>query len=432
MIYDVVQKLKAEGSSKAKIQILKDNESDLLKRVLLATYDYRVTYGIKQIPQYDFRYTVPIQTLDCALDLLIEFGKRKVTGNAASDALANMLYSLNRGDAEVVKLVIARDLGCGVSAKTINKAFPDLIPIFELMACEKLNSKTEKHLKFPCYAQLKYDAARVCVIVSGSTVSYFTRNGSEYVLVNTKLDEAFKMAAYGTDMVYDGELYQLGDDGKPQSRTISNGVANKLIHGTATEEQQSRAMISVWDAVPLKDFTAGKFDCPYSSRYTHITMNFPPAFHPTTHICSTLEEVKELGRSYIAQGQEGIIAKNKAGIWERKRVFDCLKVKQEIVSDMLIVGMEEGTGKNAGRCGNLIVQSSCGKVTSGVGIFKDMDESIRDDLWQNSPVGKIAAVLHNGIVTGKDGTHSIFLPRVIELRFDKTEADDYQKILDGA
>lgn len=431
MIYDVVQKLKAEGSSKAKIQILKDNESDLLKRVLLATYDYRVTYGIKQIPQYDFRYTVPIQTLDCALDLLIEFGKRKITGNAASDALANMLYSLNRGDAEVVKLVIARDLGCGISTKTINKAFPDLIPIFELMACEKLNSKTEKHLKFPCYAQLKYDAARVCVIVKSGLVTYYTRNGSVYQLSNKQLDDVFINASCGYNMVYDGELYQLGADGKPEPRTISNGVANKLIHGTATEEQQQKAMISLWDVVPLASFELGLYDMGYEGRYDEILKCFPEAFHPETHICNTLEEVKELGRSYITQGQEGIIAKNMDGIWERKRVFDCLKVKQEIVSDMLIIGMEEGTGKNAGRLGNLIVQSSCGKVITGVGIFKGMDESIRDDLWKNSPVGKIAAVLHNGIVTGKDGTHSIFLPRVIELRFDKTEADDYQKILDG-
>jgi hypothetical protein len=42
----------------------------------------------------------------------------------------------------------------------------------------------------------------------------------------------------------------------------------------------------------------------------------------------------------------------------------------------------------------------------------------------DSHIGKIAAVLYNVVITDKHDNRSLFLPRLVDLRSDKFEADD--------
>jgi len=58
-------------------------------------------------------------------------------------------------------------------------------------------------------------------------------------------------------------------------------------------------------------------------------------------------------------------------------------------------------------------------------------------MWsnQNDYKGKMVEVLSNGIILAEDGTYSLFLPRFLEMRTDKTEADDFamiQALSDGS
>jgi len=430
-IYDLLEALKNEGSTKAKVELMKKfGNPELFKQVCLWTYSYSITFGIKAIPHHEPDGT---DSIESAFHLLERLSKRELTGNAAIGAFQQTLNQMTHEDAFVLVKIIERDLGVGVGPKLINKAFPKLIPIFELMACHTLNEDTRHHLEGKSfYVQLKYDAARVCVVVKGGLVTYFTRNGLNYNLENPVLDRAFINAAasYGSDCVFDGEMYQMDDLGNPLSRKVSNGVATKLIKGTASRTEHLNAFIICWDIVPLQAFEAGKHDCTYDSRFETLGQILPDSMVAESTEVSTIEEARQIARKYMDQGQEGIIAKSKAGIWERARVYHCLKVKAEIVSTMKIIGFEEGSGKNEGSLGNLILASSDGIVTTGCGIFKGFEESIRSEIWgdQDGYLGKLVDVLHNGIIQDDKGQYSIYLARVIEFRHDADEADNFEKI----
>ena len=124
--------------------------------------------------------------------------------------------------------------------------------------------------KFAGIAQTKFDASRVIVIVDGNTVQYKTRNGRDYVINDDDLDEIFlKMRdLYGRDCIFDGELYQLEPATlKPKSRQVSNGVATKLVRGTASLSEQQSVGITIWDIVELQPFLADSCQVEYHDRY---------------------------------------------------------------------------------------------------------------------------------------------------------------------
>lgn len=439
-----IETLKTISGNNDKVAALVANSSDVLKKILYYAYEPSITFGIKAIPKYHKDET-PIVDIADVFHVLDELVARRVTGNQAIASITRVLQSLKPGHDTVFEGIIERDLKIKMGASLINKAFKGLISTFELMACHTLNVDTKKHLKFPCYVQKKYDAARVAVIVNRGVVTYMTRNGKVYNLNNSDMDkeilDAVRNSTYPShkshlEWVFDGELYAVDANGKELNRQTSNGIANKLIHGTASDAEQKMMRIALWDVIHLESFKAGKCasSFPYSTRYEFLTntiSNKCSFVHVAeTKICNTLEEVLAESIRYMSLGFEGIIAKNTDGVWQAKRVYDCLKVKAEIESEFFIRGMEIGTGKNAGRLGNLLLESSDGIVKASCGIFKGHPESIRDVLWNNQDeyIDKVVTILHNGLITNKDGTYSVFLPRYIETRFDKDEADSFEKI----
>ena len=88
------------------------------------------------------------------------------------------------------------------------------------------------------------------------------------------------------------------------------------------------------------------------------------------------------------------------------------------------VGIQEGEGKYAGMLGAIICESADSKLRVSVGSgFTDSQRVNLKDI-----IGKIAAIKYNAKITNKQGEHSLFLPIVLEIREDKTEADSFDDI----
>ena len=104
-----------------------------------------------------------------------------------------------------------------------------------------------------------------------------------------------------------------------------------------------------------------------------------------------------------------------------------MKFKGELECDLKCVEWEKGTGKNANRLGNLILESADGKICVSVGTgFTDSD---RDSIKRKDVVGKIIAIKYNARIQDKNGgPESLFLPVFLEIREDKTEADSAKDI----
>jgi ATP-dependent DNA ligase len=133
-----------------------------------------------------------------------------------------------------------------------------------------------------------------------------------------------------------------------------------------------------------------------------------------------MEEAQTIFEGYLAQGLEGIILKDGAGVWEDKRAKHQIKFKGELECDLKIVGIEEGTGKYAGMLGAILCESSDGviKVRVGSGFTDEQRKNLGEEI-----VDKIAAIKYNTRIKNKAGEESLFLPIILEIRDDKEVAD---------
>lgn len=430
-IYNIISSLEATASRNAKIEILNKNKTNVLfRRVVELALDPLTNFYIKKIPKY--RSGIPTLGLDEGLSELSKLSTRKVTGNAGIDHLRNILASLDELDANVIERVIQKDLKCGVAAGVVNAAWgKNSIKEYPCMLASGYDEKLINKVKFPAYVQLKLDGMRFNAIVdtTDSSVEYRSRNGKEIVFKNPSLDEQLVQIANKlglNSVVLDGELLVVTESGTLQDRQTGNGILNKAIKGTITSSESALIRATLWDAIPLSDFSTDVYKVPYSERiiglHKAIKETKPSVVSLVeTFEAKTIDQAWNKFNEYLEKGQEGIILKTKDGIWENKRSKAQIKFKAELDCDLVVTGYEEGTGKYQGQLGALICESADGLLKVNVG--SGFTDEQRKELTPKNTVGKIAAVRYNSVIKSKTGDNSLFLPRIIEIRLDKDKAD---------
>jgi len=430
MIDHLLNEIAANNSRNFKIEKLKMHSDDeTLKEVVRLALDPFTQFYQRKIPEYECTAAQPV-SLNFAIGALSHLSQRKVTGNAAIDYLRNLLSACSEGDARVIERIIQKDLKCGVSESTANKVWANLVHEYPVMLCSPFEQKLVDKITYPAYAQLKMDGMRFNAIVkhtdNGATVEFRSRNGKELNLLGNLETEFIEMAA-NIDYVFDGELL-VYENGIILDRQTGNGILNKANKGTISEDDAARVHATVWDAIPYADFTKGKCALTYQTRLQFLaSMPLPDKVHLVeTTVVYDLEAAQVIFEDYLAAGQEGIILKDAMGIWEDKRSKGQIKFKGELECDLKIVGVEEGTGKYKGMLGAIICESADGVVKTRVGSgFNDWQ---RETLWGENLLDKIAALKYNMRSVDKQGKHSLFLPIVLEIRLDKTEADHSKDI----
>ena len=427
-LHNFFESLSSNSSRNFKIeQLTKHSDNETLREVVRLALDPFTNFYIRKIPQYqtDNRQT----SLENALNGLYDLSSRTVTGNAAIEYLRMLLSSVSADDAKVIERVIQKDLKCGVQVSTANTVWGGLIKEYPVMLCSGYEQKLVDKVKFPALVQLKMDGMRFNAIVqhneSGSSVDYRSRNGKEIQLLGN-LDEEFIKLSNGIDCVFDGELL-VKDNGKILDRQTGNGILNKANKGTISAKEAAMVNATVWDVIPYAYFVDAHCPVAYSSRFESLCALMD--MHKPTKIglvdnweVETLDEAKTLFEGLLAQGQEGIILKDKTGTWEDKRVKHQIKFKGELECDLKIVAVEEGTGKYAGMLGAIICESSDGIVKVNVG--SGFNDEHRKNLWKENLVDKIVAVKYNSRIKNKAGEESLFLPIFVEIRDDKEVADN--------
>lgn len=436
-ILNLLNKLQSTSSRLEKEAILTAEKSnELLQRVAFLALNPHIQFYIRKIPTY---VTVGGDRLDQALNSLDFLSTRSITGNAAIDLLSAILSRLTKEDAQVIERVIEKDLKCGVSEATINKIWPGLIPTYPVLLASQYDQKLIDKIEWPAYVQTKMDGMRFNAIVKyGQSVEFRTRNGKYIDIPSALFTTAFVHLAdhYKCDMVFDGELIAVDGQGKTLDRKTGNGIINKAVKGTMSEDEGNQVRAMIWDAIPFEDFENGRCDEPYNIRLSKLTNCFSEfqnhgAFKHIAHLIDTynvdsLYKAQQIFEKKLSAGEEGIILKTRDGIWEDKRSKGLIKFKGEFECDLRVVDWVEGTGKNKGRLGALVCETSDGKLQCGLGTgFTDAD---RDSIGREA-VGKIVAVKYNAKITDKKtGIHSLFLPVFVEIREDKTTADSLSSL----
>lgn len=426
----IFEQLATTSSRNEKIQILKDNDSPLLRRIVFLALDPFTQFYIRKIPSYaDVQND--IMDLDAALGLLDTLSSRRLTGNAAINFLANILGSLYEDDAKVIERIVQKDLKCGVASATVNAAFgKDFVHEYPVMLCSPMDQKTLANIEYPALAQLKADGMRFNAIVEDGKVSFRSRNGKLIELLG-KLDDAFlRLGEQFGNVVFDGELLVV-DNGRILSREEGNGILNKAVKGTISDEEADKVQAQIWDVIPLTIFHGLHNDSlpskmTYGVRFDMLkAVEFPEKINLIESTMVTcLDAAQNVFEAYLVQDKEGIILKNFNAPWENKRVKHQVKFKAELTADLLCVGWEEGAGKYAGILGALNLESAGGviKVDVGTGFTDEM----RRTLTPENTIGKIVEVKYNAVISDKrTGQKSLFLPVFLNIREDKDTPDSF-------
>ena len=404
-------------------QLTTNKDNELLKEVVRLALDPFTQFYQRKIPKYVPNTTKHAASLKSMLPSLGDLSGRVVTGNSAIDRLKAILEVVGEDDAKVIERIIQKDLKCGVQVSTANSVWTGLVSEYPVMLCSQFDQKLVDKIKFPAIVQLKMDGMRFNAIVRNDKVEYRSRNGKEIQLLGN-LDDDFIALAGGVDCVFDGELL-VNDKGVILDRQTGNGILNKANKGTISDLEARKVRATIWDVVHLDAFKRGVCNVDYGKRWETLNHLFNLAKPKKVSLVQSWEvenydTAKALFEEFLQRGEEGIILKDKAGIWEDKRTKSQIKFKGELECDLKIVGIVSGEGKYEGMLGAILCESSDGvvKVSVGSGFTDEHRKTLGQEI-----VDKIVAVKYNMRIKNKAGEESLFLPVFVEIRNDKDVAD---------
>jgi ATP-dependent DNA ligase len=435
VIKQILDSVAGSNSRIHKETVLANYASDVtLRAVVKLALDPFVNFYIRKIPEYQTVTNDRVSLKEALLRLEL-LSSRTLTGNAGIEHLRLILSKLSVDDAQVVERIIAKDLRCGVSDATANKIWPGLIPEYPCMLASAYDQKLVDRVVWPAIAQLKMDGMRFNAIVQNGKVEFRSRNGKAINIPDPNIEAPFRHMAefYGLDMVFDGELVVVDEAGKILDRKTGNGILNKAVKGTMSVAEAVMVRATLWDAITLNAFQAGVEREAYKHRLGKLCNCISDLKNTRAHVghyvdlvhsqqVQTQSEAEKVFQQFLSDGQEGIILKTQDGIWENKRSKGLIKFKGELECDLRVVDWEEGTGKNRGRLGALVLESGCGTIRVNVGTgFSDAD---RDNFTAANSIGRIVAIKYNARIADKNSdTQSLFLPVFVEFRDDKSVAD---------
>jgi ATP-dependent DNA ligase len=266
------------------------------------------------------------------------------------------------------------------------------------------------------------DGMRFNAIVENGKVQYRTRNGKELDLFGVLDADVMKLTAEEA-FVLDGELLMADADGKPMDRKTGNGLLTKFQKGTGTAALAKQVRAVVWDIIPLFAFHKGRCSTGYRDRHIMLHPNQVGRIQVAPIVVvNSMEEAQILYQQKLLEGEEGLVLKDPKGPWEDKRVKHQVKMKAELEADLRVTGFLGGAGKYEGKIGSLLIESEDGSVKTAVGTgLTDEERSLDFSEFKN----KIVAVKYNALITDKKtGARSLFLPVFVEIRDDKSVADN--------
>jgi DNA ligase 1 len=422
------------AGSKQVIQAALGSADPVARELITYALDPYITFGLKQYDMPDvFAKTMDSQhNFKPFFALLEDLGSRKLSGDAAREAVTKALIPFNRPTQEMLARVLDKDLRAGFSADSANKAWKSnpipgdmgrkLIPTFEVMLADKCEDMADfdKYVTFPCQGDWKYDGQRTIAIVRlGQQVEYRARSGKpmDHLIGTYDADLAVLREKLGYDFVMDGESF------------ASNFTETINAKKEGNQEAKNALRLRAFFLMPLTDWIAQK---------TKITMKQNrEALIKLLAKCKRIEvskgrEVKDFqdmteycNHVIDVEKQEGLILKELNAVYTWDRSMSWCKVKRFYDVDCKIVGFYKGKPKtvNANRLGGIKVW---GRLEDGTIVETDCGSGFshaqRDEIWANQAdwLGATVVIKYQEVSKSKSKTvASLRFPTFEHRRDDK-------------
>lgn len=417
--WNVIQELESDNSRLFKESVVKResdaNNKEFFEGVNLALDKLR-TFGLKQVPTSTI--DGPGLSWERFLYVITKFEKRELTGNDMRNTLNNMCETATTEQwNDWYRRILIKDLRCGVTHKTINKHSQYKVPIFDCMLADD-SKKHEKKMVGEVYVEPKLDGVRVVVIcdVDKDEIILMSRNGKEltnFPHINKQFDDMLDQ--FTDSMVFDGEI--MSDD----FQTLMREIHRKS--GAKTDD----AVLNLFDCIPLWAFKDGFYTAKLEDRKTMLQQyNFGPNIKTVEYVKMNLsdedgqKQFADYNKMCIDRGFEGIMVKPIAGFYECKRSALWLKVKPFIEVSLTVKAVEEGTGRNVGKLGALIVEGTDMDKFIKTNVGSGLTDADRETFWADKDklIGQIVEVRADAITQNQDtqNEYSLRFPRFLRFR----------------
>jgi DNA ligase 1 len=199
--------------------------------------------------------------------------------------------------------------------------------------------------------EYKVDGARIQLHKAGDDVRVFTRHLQD---VTVRVPEVVEWARGlpARELVIEGETIALRADGRPQPFQV-----------TGSRIGRSKDVAAARAAMPLSSFF---FDClylegegalvslPYAERAARLARTVPEGSLLPRIVTSQEDEAERFLRQALDAGHEGLMAKSlEAPYAAGHRGFHWLKLKSAHTLDLVVIGVEWGSGRRKGWLSNL-------------------------------------------------------------------------------
>ena len=412
---EFVEQMRATSSSLDKVKILKQ-QSEFIQKVLEYTYNpykqYNVTSKTCKKNSGLFKYN----TYKDVFELLDDLTSRKITGHDAIAAV-NGFTITNPGYEDLIYSIVDKDLKTRTGAKVINKAFPGLIPEFNVALAQNYEPKLAsfgENADETWYASRKLDGVRCLAVVDvNGTCTLYSRMGKEFTTLN-KIKYAIEATGI-INTVFDGEICLLDKDGNEDFQGVMKELRRK-------DHQIENPTFMIFDMIHRDSFELGKSNSILSERLHRLRTWLGPRY-------DTKETLRYLDQAAITDERhfdmwnqmakdgnwEGFMLR-KDTEYEGKRSKNLLKVKSFYDAEYEVLGFDvdqhevvrDGKSESMTMLSQVWIEHKNNLVKVGSGFTQDQRLKYMD----GSIIGKMITVQYFEETKNQEGGISLRFPTV--------------------
>jgi len=378
---------------------------------------------------------------------------RTKTGNAAKAAIKEMLEASDNWVRVLFQWAIEKKLPGNIGRTIANKVWPDMIYKQPYGGCKPYD---------PEWIDRRFDWDEGVLIeekIDGMTMmlskdmhrnpKVHTRAGQDITdQMHWYFRRVFSVMELGTVLHVEAQVLQ---NGRPIDRAEGNGYFNSIIKGEGKQLRPDQILLTVLDQIDYDGFYKGKDPTPAGVRlnrmisfveeYEMVTEQPGHVSHhqyvtfPLWQLIHSVPEAMRFAQNMIRGGGEGAVIKDPAAPWESKKMTSQMKVKNEFDCTLQVVGCKPHK-VNPDWVGSLICTSEqilhdrqmglpAIETLVGSGLNEEAGHELDRTQGPDAFIGKLVEVKAE-CITKND---ALQLPRVIEIRHDKTKADTYDEVV---
>jgi len=413
-VIGTIKKLQATTKKSVKEQILKECDSELLRKTAIATYDkMNLNYWVKKYSKDQEPGELNFEENNTGVfNLLDKLSSRAITGNKAIATIEAVRAMLDSDSQLILDYLLGRDWKAGLSKNTINKVFPDLVPDFSVALASTYEAKRiiEGDTWFISH---KLDGVRCVAIKSSNKWKFWSRQGKEFLVLSKLAQELETVFKDMDNIALDGELCIVDENGKEDFSSIMKLIRKK-------DYTIENPMYKIFDYLPLDKFYKKESATIMSDRLLALESVLGKTKYNTFMQLEQIEMTEDSFAAMIKKsednGWEGLIlrkdceyrGKRSNDLLKYKEFFDCELVVKDIELGDMTFPTPGGGVENYNCVRSLKMEYKGYPLSVGSGLSKD--QRIAFKLNPEAIIGKTIQVKYFEETTNQKGGVSLRFP----------------------